>query len=1276
MMGLRRFSVGLVFVVVGVLLLCSVAVGKEVHVYVSSFGSGGSGSGEFNEPRGVAVNDVTHDVFVVDRGNNRVQEFNSTGTAVICEIKGTKTETFLKPTGVAVDNSGDPGLDPSDEDVYVVDSGHGVIDKFNSNCEPQPPLTGADTPAVTKGGKSGGLFEPEAGLVLPRAIKGVAVDENGDVWVSTQGGPIYQFNNELANKYVSERETVFGGAQEGLGVDSEDNLYINVGGGEVAKVNSAGMVLSSPFCGDGEAFGVVVDPVGGEVYLDSRESIEACSLGGESIESFGASHLTFSKGVAVDASDGMVYVSDESLDDVAVFEGVILPDVSVGLVSGQGPREVTLHGSVDPEGSEVSSCVFEYGTSSAYGLSVPCEPGAGSLGVGSSPVPVSARLSGLAPEMTYHYRLVAGNKGGLNPSVDHTFFTGPLMGGESVVDVTSSSVVLRVPFDSNGADTHYYFEYGSTEGYGSYAPLSPPGADGGAGVEEHDVSVLVQGLSAGSVFHYRFVAVQDGEVFSEADHVFVTQASGVGAGLPDGRAWELVSPADKKGALIELSEQGGQIQAAGDGSGVTYVAQGPHVGENPAGKVLFSQVLSRRGSGGWGSVDLTLPGRIPENEEPAEVIFGSTFEYHLFSPDLSLAAVEPQKVGTPLLSPEATERTLYLRDNATNEFLPLVTPADVPPGRMIEEPNFNGVQPTEWEMHFLTATPDLAHVVFRSPKALTPEAIQEETVQNHASNANTQSNLYEWGAGELGLVNILPNNEVAYGRNPQVPLIRLAGVTDASGLPRGNVQRAVSDDGRFVAWTWGEPYSPQELVHYKGLFVRDMVEGKTERVGGASASFQTMSSDGSKIFYLENGDLFVFDFATETSTDLTGSGAGVEESVSDVSSDGAYVYFVAKGVLASGGVTGEDNLYLLHDSEGHWSTTFIAALSVEDKPDWYAEIFGAPYLAHITSRVSPNGGFLAFMSDRSLTGYDNRDAVSGVLDEEVYLYDASTGRLACASCDPTGAAPSGVFDGRESELLVDREGVWTSKGSIPSDPQFDHWLGGSVPGWDNLSNDFATYQPRFLSDDGRLFFDSPVGLVAQDTNGLEDVYEFEPVTGSGEGSFTCTESSSTFSVLLGGCIGLISSGTSSSESAFYDASEDGDDVFFITTSKLVSEDYDKGYDVYDAHVCSSSAPCVTGPVSSPVCSSSDSCKAAPTPQPEIFGPAPSATFNGVGNVALPPTAVKSRSLTNAQKLSRALQLCAKKRGKKRRTCERQARKRYPVGKHARKSTAVIRGRGR
>ena len=74
-------------------------------------------------------------------------------------------------------------------------------------------------------------------------------------------------------------------------------------------------------------------------------------------------------------------------------------------------------------------------------------------------------------------------------------------------------------------------------------------------------------------------------------------------------------------------------------------------------------------------------------------------------------------------------------------------------------------------------------------------------------------------------------------------------------------------------------------------------------------------------------------------------------------------------------------------------TRFIARLSYEDAADWGAGLSSnlAPSvqnLAAVSASVSPDGRYLAFMSEENLTGYDNRDAVGGEADEEVYLYDS------------------------------------------------------------------------------------------------------------------------------------------------------------------------------------------------------------------------------------------------------------------------------------------------
>ena len=135
---------------------------------------------------------------------------------------------------------------------------------------------------------------------------------------------------------------------------------------------------------------------------------------------------------------------------------------------------------------------------------------------------------------------------------------------------------------------------------------------------------------------------------------------------------------------------------------------------------------------------------------------------------------------------------------------------------------------------------------------------------------------------------------------------------------------------------------------------------------------------------------------------------------------------------------------------------------------------------------------------------------------------------------------------------------------------------------------------------------------------------------------------------------------------FLDASASGDDVFFLTSAQLVSQDYDTGEDVYDAHACSEASPCSASvPVPSPPCDTADSCKAAPSPQPEIFAASGSATFSGAGNLVAPlskpavKVKPKAKSLTRAQKLMKALKVCKGKHNKKRRAaCEAHARKRY------------------
>ena len=768
-------------------------------------------------------------------------------------------------------------------------------------------------------------------------------------------------------------------------------------------------------------------------------------------------------------------------------------------------------------------------------------------------------------------------------------------------------------------------------------------------------------------------------------------------------------PADKHGASIEpLNYEGGVVQAAETGGAITYTTEGSIVPEPEGNRTTeVSQVLSKRGTEGWSSEDIATP-----HSDVGFFQLGAFAEYEFFSPDLSLGLVEPR--GETPLPPlkEGAEKTIYERNDDDCEptpteaipatcYLPLVTTANVEiPGSRISIPQTENQTTSGHHIEFEGASPDLSHVVFGEDDG---EPLTKE---------DEGGDLYEWAAGRLSVVSVLPGG----------------GGPTGGGLGTENhlaVRHAVSNNGSRVVWLGTSP---------SHLYLRDMerketVELDTPEPGCASCGtenaephFQTASSDGSKVFFTDKApltagssalrsnsaaDLYVFEVTSGAGeplagklTDLSfdanfakdGEQAGVQGAVIDASEDGSYVYFVANGLLGDASAhgasdgnclndkTGETcNLYMEHDNGGVWEApVFIATLSGADLADWAAT--DGVKLAELTARVSPDGQWLAFMSDRRLTGYDNSDAASGVPDEEVYLFDEATGGLVCASCNPTGERPAGVFDPEfkternAAPLLVDEWGAWRG-----------HWLAGSVPGWTPYEHQAALYQSRYLSDSGRLFFDSPDSLVPADVDGKENVYEFEPV-GVGGCREGAAGSGEVFAPAAAGCVGLVSSGTSSQESEFLDATgvgpggEEGEEVFFLTASQLVAGDTDDAFDVYDAHSCSTVSPCIAASTvaAAPPCTTADSCRAAPAPQPSIYGAPPSATFSGPGNLAPPPpTAVKPKLETKAEKLAKALRACRKDKRKSRRMkCERAARRAYDAKASVRRSTEARKAGGR
>lgn len=96
------------------------------------------------------------------------------------------------------------------------------------------------------------------------------------------------------------------------------------------------------------------------------------------------------------------------------------PSVTGAAASSITESSASLNASVNPDGSPVTECRFEYGTMSAYGSSVACAAPPGS---GAAPVAVSAAVSGLAASTTYHFRVVATGPGGGANGPDTTLTT-------------------------------------------------------------------------------------------------------------------------------------------------------------------------------------------------------------------------------------------------------------------------------------------------------------------------------------------------------------------------------------------------------------------------------------------------------------------------------------------------------------------------------------------------------------------------------------------------------------------------------------------------------------------------------------------------------------------------------------------------------------------------------------------------------------------------------------------------------------------------------------
>lgn len=1171
--------------------------------------------------------------------------------------------------------SGLPGVPDVavDESKSLADWASGDLFVANNNRRATPEAHAVDVFKPAAGGKEPTtlvtqLTEAEPGVPFTGPTAVAVDDSNGDVFVvdgeSVPGNGsvvdvfepvpsmvgVYKFVFHITASPAHSFEHISGIALDG----SEGDIYVSEGN-EVDQFRLAASNVSAEFVGalrgpPGEAFNRVTsiasDPEGThDLFVADRRE------GASVVDQFGPD--------------------------------LVIPDVSTHAASRVTATSAALSGTVNPDNEGPATCQFAWGTSPELGQTVACAP---ETSEGNSPVEVHGALTGLQPDTTYFYRLQASNTNGTNSGEGSgaecngvvgpvACFTtlGPGLHDEAVAAVTATTAKLSATINPDKLPTSVYFEYGLTTSYGANIPAAP-GEPIGAG--EGDIQFgprLLTGLTPGTPYHYRVVVVSEAspgafETFRGEDQTFITQTGGQFT-LPDSRQWELVSSATARGSLPEPIKAEAVIQAAVEGNAIAYPMTIPTEESPQGGSAVLTPVVSTRESNGWATQDLNLP-----HEHEVGVPLGNLDEYFFFSEDLASAVVQPFGSFIPSTSPqalapqEASEQTAFLRTvfapgnpgapclpSSMHCYRPLVTGkagfSDVPPNTAFGEEGKCPLDETGKRRKGICgpqavgASPDASYVVLRSRVALTATPTSGEA-------------LYEWRAGlpaaqRLTLVSRLPG---AGGEPAAGPAL---GSSNA-GAQDVNTRHAVSADGSRIVFAAGTEGSAH-------LYLRDVAGEQTLQLDtglGGSPEFQTADKNVNELFFTDAGDLYRYDVVHHERVAIT-EGAAVQGSVIGASEDGTYVYFVANGVLKNSGtpvpgaVSGHCggpspngalcNLYVARAGK----LALVGVLSGEDTPDWAGGTGGS--LNSLTARVSPSGEWLAFMSNRELTGYNNHDAATGLPDEEVFLFNVQTKHIACASCAPTGVRPVGVKYEALSLGLVGGDGIWEPGVS----------LAANVPGWTPYEVGHAAHQSRYLSDSGRLFFNSSTPLVPLDQNGpQEDVYEFEPI-----GTGGCTSSTSTGSIVFvasaGGCVALISPGSSGEESGFVDASESGGDVFFLSSAPL-AQARDNSLHLYDAHECTGMSPCPSPHAEPPPpCPTADACRPAPTPQPEVFGAPSSSTFSGPGNFAPPPPAAKAKPLTRAQKLKQALNVCRRRKRAARHRCERQARARYAAHKATR-----------
>jgi hypothetical protein len=735
---------------------------------------------------------------------------------------------------------------------------------------------------------------------------------------------------------------------------------------------------------------------------------------------------------------------------------------------------------------------------------------------------------------------------GSSPKTSHLFAfspplpesTPPQIASQEASGVTETEVVLLAKLNPRGADTTYFFQYTTqaeyeAQGYGGAASVPVPEADAGNGASFTGISESVAGLTAGTAYRFRLVASNhcnsaapaeecttagEGKPGEEGqDAAFATYTPETG--LPDGRAYELVTPPDTNGRIPTMAELGGAFYAGGfntalaapDGESLAFGVTGGSI-PGLGGGGYSDTYEALRGPDGWQSHFNGISGAQSEQPTPGGLSPDHDFAFWQIGDCNGTLSPYP-----PIACPSEPFASYIRRPGGVID--PKCSPE---PGGRFELVGCGSLG-TEPSVHPHWISAGGSHAIFAT-RSSPPAAPLEPSCA--------------------------PAGSAVYDRTPDGVTHCISVKPGGSPFAGGEGAReylGASADGTAVAFQVGAT-----------LYVR-LDDATTVEAASGQARFGGLSADGARLVYLRpnvtapllagtkipQGEIFLCPVrlgacaGPEQAREPVQVGSGEESVLVNVSAGGSHVYFVSPEQLdGEEGTPGKDNLYLW-DGESE-TVRFVATLTAADVegrakgPDTRAGGLGlwvthaldpspgyASGAASDPSRTTPEGSVLLFESHAKLSGYENAGR------SEVYRYDSSAPageRLTCVSCNPAGAAAA-------------------------SDAQLQSDFGAPFASLPPVN---ALAPVANLSDDGnKAFFQSAERLVNGDADGRIDVYEWEA-----QGTGGCKAP--------GGCIHLVSAGRSAGDDYLYAATPSGRDVFFESGDLLVPEDRDSTPSLYDA----------------------------------------------------------------------------------------------------------------